>query len=534
MKIIISAFLILCTSIAVVGQDLSTEVVVDRTVEPQYRPVTRPSDIYPRVILPYPDAYKLPSFSYTGLSEIDPYQALLPVASRPLTPELNKYRGYAALGYFPVADFGIRAGYKALQTKTMSLNIFADAFNEKYKVKDADYKQTYANIQGVFGWDVNEFSTLKASAAGQYHRQSTYLWAPQNLLQGQISASWRSKPSKIEYGISADAHFERTTADDRQKALTQQVYNFKADFTVPIGNRGWAYSTEAFADIQNTPRDEMGLIGLTPAIRYKRHNLDVKLGLLVEYDYGGWDNVLHIKPDLSVNWAPLNWLGLRASWTGGGKLNDFRTMRQFSPFCHFTEAMDYSDIRGQVDFALRLGPFKGFAAEFFGGFAAAYDWQMMSLPAQKFANYGWEDRYIDGHRLGLKFEYIWGRYSAVLSGETAPGELGKAWLANRDRARQILFAKIQGKPIDKLNVALSYTLRANRNAFGFVYTPQGYTTLRQSLGNISDLSIEAGWKLTPQWGLALQLSNLLCRHWQILPDIYQRSISGLISANYSF
>ena len=92
------------TVIAASAQNMSTQIVVERQIEPEYRPAVRPSGVSPVALTPTVTTPRLSAAPYSALARLDASLTMLEPAAWGDTLYVSPFRGYANLGYLPAAN----------------------------------------------------------------------------------------------------------------------------------------------------------------------------------------------------------------------------------------------------------------------------------------------------------------------------------------------------------------------------------------------------------------------------------------------
>lgn len=115
------------------AQDITTEVVVERTVEPVEHAATRPSALVPTLSLTPVAPVSLSTAHYSGLAPVvRSFSRLQPVEGA-ANPERGPWRGYLSVGYFPLYNLGIAAGYRAIESDNQTLDLHLNFNGFSYK-----------------------------------------------------------------------------------------------------------------------------------------------------------------------------------------------------------------------------------------------------------------------------------------------------------------------------------------------------------------------------------------------------------------
>jgi len=537
----IALILAITAATSAAAQDLSTEVLVDRTVVPAERGATRPAGLSPQLVLPSVTPMSLTPVDYTGLSTITrSYSRLSPAAGIPAA-EKSPYRGYAGLGYFPALNIGASAGYRFIDNERMSLNAALQFDGESYKpLKDFDNKQqSWSGRLGIgFGYKMNKASVLSASVAYEYLNQQSLLWQATSTSAGRIGLGWRSLAGIFDYAIEASLGFE-SNADAKQtnmvsdtgfataKGLGQQEYKIDAQASAPIMdnsraglalNADFVHTSGLMPGIDAT----LGTVGVMPFYQLTLSNLTARVGVKADFAAGGEGSV-SVAPEINLQWDAAELASVWANVSGGQVMNPFSAVRRICQYQIFEAPFGRSRVPVQFDAGINFGPFSGFTAGIFGGYASAKEWLMLNMNnVQPFTT-----RDITGWHAGLRLAYRHRYFEAEASVQAAPSAYDRRWVDFTDGAKYIVNAAVTAHPIERLDIELGYELRSHRSAFD---APGD----RLNLGNKSDLRAGAAFRITPAFTVFARAENLLGRRYMLLPHIHSQAQTGLAGIALKF
>ena len=109
----------------------------------------------------------------------------------------------------------------------------------------------------------------------------------------------------------------------------------------------------------------------------------------------------------------------------------------------------------------------------------------------------------------------------------APQASDKGYYRWVDRARYVVDASVKVHPVDKLDLELDYEFRGNRKLYNYV-------GMERKLGNKSDLSFGAAYRITPQFSVWARGENLLNHRYDLLLSVPAQGIKGLVGVSYKF
>lgn len=270
----------------------------------------------------------------------------------------------------------------------------------------------------------------------------------------------------------------------------------------------------------------LGIISLNPYYSYQNERLSATVGLTADISFND-NTILRLAPDVKFGYDFIRGFKFYAKARGGKTVNTLSRMfsinRYISP--RIVPVNPYTPIDFEGGF--KIGPFSGFHASIYGGYALARDIQMpflynVSNPGDIFDTYNRSiSRYktldLSGWKVGGEIGYEFGQIAKVNVAATySPQSKDNGYLLGEDRAEFVLNANLLVHPIKNLTIGASYKLRANRSVIyseevGSVPTMTYW--YKQDLGNASDLGIGACYRLNDLVGFMLEADNLLNRKW---------------------
>lgn len=518
-------------SLPTFAQDLSTEVVVDRNIIPEERVAIRPTWLTPALVLPEPDFTALNPATYTGIATITRDYFILDPAEGAYAAEKSPYKGYLAGGYFPMANFGAAAGYRFVDKENLTLGAHLHFNGERYKASDDEGKQKmqyFANAMAGIDFSWKPIVNGSLSAFGQYSflREKTTYWYPQNVNSGVVGLKWQHNIKNVSYYAQVRGEIEKSKNTyqyivglgdlPRIDGLMQQDISFSAGFNFPVKASKAGIDIEG--DYLRTEGLTKGFFDVTPYFLYQNSGFSAKIG--VKLDFADKFNVM---PEIRLKWLPSDALAVWANVTGGSSTNSFAALRQECVYQTFPKPFGLSRIPVEADGGVNVGPFKGFYAGIFGGYAIADDWLMIRDAV--FNPLAQTD--VKGWHAGVKVGGDWRFIKAEASVDFAPSGYDKAWYTRRDRASVVVDASLEINPLKALTFTVDYQLRCGRKA----YRNEDFYI---NLGNISNLSVGAEYRFSSPLAVFARVENLLCRRYMIMPWLPSKRLSGLVGVSYKF
>lgn len=550
----ISAVMLVAATHCVSAQNLSTEVVVDRTIAPTLPQAAPLSGLKPSLALTAGKMPELRPGEYTIGSDFSPYTnaGQSPLFNGIAVPD--KLPGYLWAGYFPAYRLGIAAGYRFVDTKqnrvsaavgfdghslhtpalngqrgTLGTNAFklrADWTHNFASGAVLDFGAGYAHdavkqpsvVAGeTFGQAVNRADIragIRRAANLSYHATAHYsLFSQSNELPLQTGTA--QVPSDATFGL--DGGIDIALGPNARFSTAAGIDFYHCSGLEPT----------VFSDIKQT----QGIATLNPSVDFSTGKLDVRLGVKVQAGISTPGAAFHIAPDISVLWKLTTKSGLYVSAGGGQSFNTLSELYSYSPFA-VNSACPYPlytpvDARAGV----RVGSFGGFSTDIHAGYAASHN---VPVPSRDVVT-GYAQMVaanLSGWYAGATFSFSGnGPVDASLTGRWMASGLWSGFADDCDGAKASIDARVDIRPFEKLKVSLTYRLRACRyyrelNADGLWH--------RQNMGNISSPGINAEYAVTNSLKAFIGFDNLLCRRTFILPGIASTRLTGLAGISLKF
>lgn len=555
-KILVIPFLFpLCAS----AQGLSTEVVVDRTVAVELPSVSPLAGVGPSFKLPVRNDRRLQATDYTETANYKPWLSIGDPSAYTGIAVPPDYRGYAWLGYFPIYNLGIGAGYKVLNSDIDRLDVaamFTGASWHGPHFLDKSTSQSFNTINLQADYSHTFSSGAKAYAMINYGHDGLRLpWfkalsedaAPQAFDRFNIAGGIK-RDGNINY--SAEVYFRSFAVNDETYSgltafagASDKLLSINGHIGAQLGERSdlrfgvnaQHLSNKGFI-LSGMPRHvDRGewLVDLNPVFRFSVASVDFRLGAHVDFSNPEEGSKFNFAPDAGILWHAGDKCSIYADFTGGKQFvsqRDAYNYSVFAPGCVAFESL-WTKIDALAGF--RIGSFDGFSADFHAGYsdsdnalvAGVVNWDgLNSTPSLISAD-------ISGWRVGTMLTYDYSDIvKASLGGDVYSHSNNRGYYRLHDNVRFTLSADVSVKVSEQLSAYASYRLRACRHAY--YATPVGQS--RYQLGNVSDLGIGFNVKVDEQLGVFMRVDNLLCKRYQILPGIQSQRLHGLVGASFNF
>lgn len=289
--------------------------------------------------------------------------------------------------------------------------------------------------------------------------------------------------------------------------------------------------------------DTYGALALTPYYRYAYGNLNIKLGVRMDFAMnardaaGGRYRTFNAAPDVCLDYAPgAVAFELRAG--GGNRLNtlaaNYETDYYMTPAI-FSSKPSYSPFDGSL--SVKFGPFSGFHAGVGIGYRVTFGqryfgWYqtLLNEPAPEYAK--GSDYTIRGISAGAGMGYDAGRYFKIdASGTYQPQSGEKGYFNGMDRPRWTAAATLQTNPWSTLKFRLGFDFRGVRSfplpaaeTAPDVQDPQQTEIFMHRLPHYVSLNLGAAYDVTKDVGIWLQADNLTHRRNMLAPGLPEPGI----------
>lgn len=577
------SYILLLAAASAGAQNLSTEITVDRTIVPAERAASRLSSVRPSILTSPVSPTRLHMTEYMEPGTVTRSSCVLAPAACADSFAVSPYRGYVGGGYFPVYNLALSAGYRIIQNADTRLGVWGQFDGLSYEAPDAgsydDYDIRFKNNTGTAGVDFDHrfgsTGVLTASASYSYGRivaPDRYCNGDHSLGMADVRAAWYARAGRVGYHVDAALHtfgFRMHCDDDPfwvpatpvhlpVEKGTELEYKLSAGLIVPLGankgraglelgadmlsrpagtvavfREGAAAGASTYRDLNAADGGTLGVISATPYYAFGgATGANVRLGARIDISTGGEGKKFHIAPDVQLSYSAAGF-AIFARAGGGEVLN---TQRSLYDYCVFSPAgflYERSHLPLTVDAGVNIGPFAGFSAGVFGGWARANDWLMPGINmlglSTDYAMFIATD--IKGGHAGVRAAYDYRSMVHVeASAEFAPQKPESGYYMWRDRAKTVVKASATVRPIERLALTLGYEWRGDR-AF-YMYGREDVT--RISAGSVSDLSFGARYALTPALDIFARGDNLLGRRYRLLPYVPSQGVHGLVGASFKF
>ena len=538
MKKYISSILALGVATLAGAQGLNKEITIEKEIVPEQRAATRlpvtHSLITPKV------TQTIPTFSSNGVNAgISPELQLLDPAATADTLTPSPYRGYASVGYFPSYNLGASAGYRLIDDSRTLLGAWlqfngysydrdavtrADNADNKTNVSDNSFKLgvdfarslTRTGVLSAnfnFGYGKNKFND-----DDRYTRTAT---------QFLLDADWKGTSGAVNYNVGAfGGYFGNSMDENSNSPFSQTTYGGR------LGAEYLGLSLDVSAllssysrDVDNVNTENPGLISINPSYTYKKADLLVHLGLKADFSINSGKS-FRVAPDVRLEYRPDPMFAFYVAADGGVKVNTMASVYDISHFINPTFVYGNSYVPMDLRGGFIVGPFRGGSLEIFGGYAKADDWLMTAYDIMDVEDVkAWHA----GARLAYNYRDI---VAAKASVEFAPSSGNKVYYLWRDRAKTVADISVEAHPIDKLTLEAGWELRTGRRLSDELHIIGG-TELRD-LGNVSNLSFGAAYRITEPFTVFARGENLLAKKWDLMGWLPANGVCGLVGVSYKF
>lgn len=524
-RIYMSLVAVAVTATVAFGQDdLTKEITIEREIVPEVRAAAR-INLPAAAIAPSVTLVVLPMSERAIEAPVTPMIATLAPVSGKSTVGVSPYRGYAAAGYFPAADFGVSAGYRFVDTRNTSLGAWLRFDANSYKGCTDVFsreKSKFSNrtVTGGIGFSHRFGRSGRLALAGKFTcDRFNYPWASapdsvQNVTLLGFSALWNGETRFISYRVSAVVDYAAysksyipkgfTAYDvpdgvnpvygdriDRAKAMNDLTfrigsgvdwklsdiatpgidvdfetvrYNVETHMSWRLDDLSFSHNSPAIRilrDMYQFNGASQGILTLAPRIDFKGHVTSVRLGVRA-FVYTGDINGWNVAPDVRFTWTPSSKFAFYANVGGVSELQTLSTIYAATRYLYPFTGNGASFIPVDAEAGFVIGPFHGASLQLTGGYSYADDCMMPEFADG--VNY-MEWTTMKGFRFGLEAAY---EYRDILKAtvklESAPGnDKGTTgYYRWADRADVAMNVSLTVRPVDRLTVGLGYHMRTGR------------------------------------------------------------------------
>ena len=275
----------------------------------------------------------------------------------------------------------------------------------------------------------------------------------------------------------------------------------------------------------------LGVIALKPYYSLQSGIFSLKAGVNLEGSVNS-GRFLHISPDVTVALNPAPGFGVWLKAEGGEHINSARSLWEYSRYANPLYTYRTSSVPVKGEFGLRFGPVKGLWLSLDLGYACADNWLLPVWDALGMQSVTFREADLRAWKFGGTVHYDYGTLvSAEVSFHTTAGNGVKgSWLEWRDRERSRLDAAVSVRPIERLTVDLGYRMSLKRR----MSMDAGDTFRDMSLGDSSNLSVGAAYRITEACSVFARGENLLNEKNWVTPDIPGIGVTGLVGVTFKF
>lgn len=552
--IYITAMCVSAMFMSLSAQDLSKEITIEKEIVPEHRSATK-LDVVPKSVS-RTMTKKTPAFKdrHTA-SEIQANIATLEPASCGDTLTESKYRGYVDVGYFPVYNAAVSAGYRFIDNEKTRLNAWLQYNGKVYDAEmlageELTLRSHAVELGMALFHKVNSYSWVTTIVDYSYTRYNTPLGTSsynESVNDLGLNIGWNSQAGVLKYNVGIDFdHFAYGQngyyLDEKARPVRENLFSFSGGVEMPYAEN-INVGLDAAVSIVNYNRNNLllpdslgylnlvkadapsyGIVSLTPRVKYKTANLNISAGVKIDLAIND-GNALNIAPDVNLSWAPVSYVSVYGTLGGGKHINTLASLFDYSKYSAPIFTYGTSKLPITFDAGVVVGPWHGAYVELFGGYAKADNWLMPSYV--NMTNY-YIPTDISGWHGGVKAGY---NYRDIVDFsiryEAASQDMNKGYYLWRDRAKNVLNLSLQVTPIQPLDIVVGYELRKDRCC---VFNDKDV----YDLGDAENLSLGANYRLTEEFGVFGIIENLLNSEYLLAGNIPVQGINALVGVNYKF
>ncbi len=567
------------TSLTAQAQTLSTEITVDRTVDPVETAASPLGSVRPSVLRPAPSASTLHISDFGG----DVLFGYMPDSVPPFIsgglPAPQSARGYATVAYFPAYRLGAQAGYNLVDNTNTLLSASAGFAGFSYHSHSGANRMTVSdNTVGLKAILYQKLGSHTLEAAAYYShaalKSPTAAFVEQkqafNSLRANLSVGRRTS----RYSYKAEVDFDRLAASDPVECgvLIPVVLDPSADTYVRAALEGGlrtsdgraggelkleaAHMARSGTELTLNPSGIIlasdpvysgsTILSVSPSFVFRNRIFGLRLGARLDFASGTGTGKFTVSPAVDAVWKPAGRFSVFVRMSGGTGFNTLRREYDYTPF-----AAPYTVStlrRSPVNFmaGLRAGGTGGLRAGLSAGHTATDGAAMPVLSVGPLHTVAFLPVDLNCWWVELTAGYAAGVAGLDISGRVRLNQNGQehADPDSPDRARLIASAEVSASPVEALKVGIGWDFRGGRKCPVLAASIASQSGSSESasplpdqgtgLGNVSDLHISAAYDFGGHLSLGFEAHNLLCRRHDILPGLQSPALQALLSATIRF
>ncbi len=558
--------LMLLPAAAPAQEQLTKEIDIEREIVPELRAASR-MEVFPATMRPVFTPVKLSAGELTAAAAYQPlthrYEPASAGAAAPLTP----YRGYVDAGYFPLADFGVAAGFAAIARENTSLNIWANLNRRKYSDRTApdeknspfDYKtiDVAAGVNFAHRFSAKGELGIATDFAFSSFNKSMIHWVDyftyedpaQDVTRWNIRADWKGAADNgLVYNIGAYGgifNFSKALPElmgidelwfleDKDTPQRQTTFGASVGARLPI-NASSDFGMDIDTDWQRlavvwTPHKyffsywnqwtewdaeskTFSVTSFTPYYSFRNEKVYIHAGVRLDLMTGDSTD-FSLAPDVRLAYNPAAKFGIWLNATGGGKLNYLESVYALSRYMFPSLSVrSTSNLKLDSELGLRVGPFKGIALQGGVAYANVHNW-ITSENGRFFAPYN-----LHAFKMFAGLTAAWRDYVSLTA--RYDRRLGDAianfWYSWRDDTRSVVSASLTVRPFSPLEITAGYT-----------------GCFERFHGDISNLSAGATYRIIAPLSVFAKFDNLLNRTQYDVVGFQTPGFNGLFGVEYKF
>lgn len=557
MKKLIICVISIFAGILASAQNLSTEINVDRTVQPVESTAMPLSSID---ITTYNPENRLPEIQITEFTSdvsFAPFSTAPNPFLSPLLPARSPYKGYVTAGYFPAYNFNAQAGYRLVQTNDSHLDVSARFAGLSYSApcpddEMEDFTNSANTLDAAVGYSKNfKPGTLTINAsylhswiktAGRQAFVSKIESVKFGFDNADIRAAFNGAAKYVTY--DADASFSHQSALGTKlsvsklnasllfrKGAERPGFELNLDFGNAYLSKPQCLDNSSISTLDESSSSMYAAI--TPALYLHKRKVFLHLGIRAMIGHN-MPSGFYISPDIDFRWTVVKPVDFIFSYKASSGFNTLAEQFAYSPLAvtGFLSAGRLQPALARAGF--NIYPLKGLTAELYAtygrvknqmlpaGYVFDYDTQIISRALRI---YGYAHYNSLGAEGAISYKIppadIKARVSAAYYANGCP----VAGIEAFDRAKFVMNASVQGRPIPQLLLGLNLQCRTNRLG---AYAHNG------ALKPYTSLDFNGSYQISERLTAFLSIDNLLCRRNMLAHFLYSQRISGQAGVVYRY
>ena len=511
------------------AQSLDTEITVNHTIVPEERAAGR-LRLLPTLQLPEVATGRLAPATSVTASPFAPSVVTLEPVGFASSLTRSPYKGYAALGYFPLYNLGASAGYRFIDNDTLTVGAMMQfngvSYNSGLNSPEHLHRNNLVAGAGV-AYSPDAAGSLKASIDYRFSNLNNPLYELQdtaiNANMLNVGGEWNSKIGAFDYHAGASygmAAFSGSAPElltehrgEISAGLTWH-YNAKSAWSLDLG---WEVASAQASNVK-------GIVSVEPRYDFTSAHFLATLGVRGDVYTGNGTRRTNysglFSPDLQLKWLPSDHFAVYGKFNGTSTLNSLAELYTEMPY--MMPNVDYTFSRAfDAEAGVTLGPWRGGALTLYVRGAFSDKWLQLHSDGYFYTESP------SGTLLGAKLDYSFRSYLTFYANLQWVFSDQGSYYPWHDNAKVDFSIGATIRPVTSLQILLGYHVRTDR------YIPDilgGDVDLQ----SVSDLNASVHYEINSQWGVFANCNNILNHKYLITSRVTSQGVNAMVGATYKF